>query len=89
MQLLETMVKNCGDYVHFQIAEKNILQEMIKIVKKKVGLCHILHRASCIMHIFLDFVILLAACCPQILLFTSVTLGLLSRLACKKFRRVC
>lgn len=37
-QLLETMVKNCGDYVHFQIAERNILQEMAKIVKKKVDL---------------------------------------------------
>ncbi|KAL4275355.1 hypothetical protein AHAS_Ahas20G0098900 [Arachis hypogaea] len=33
--LLETMVKNCGDQVHFQIAERNILDEMIKIVKKK------------------------------------------------------
>lgn len=38
LQLLETMVKNCGDYVHFQIAEKKILEEMIKIVKKKVSL---------------------------------------------------
>lgn len=36
LQLLETMVKNCGDHVHFQIAEKNILPEMVKIVKKKV-----------------------------------------------------
>lgn len=31
-------MKNCGDYVHFQIAERNILGEMIKIVKKKVSL---------------------------------------------------
>jgi hypothetical protein len=31
-------VKNCGDYVHFQIAEKKILEEMIKIIKKKVSL---------------------------------------------------
>ena len=31
-------MKNCGDYVHFQIAEKKILEEMIKIVKKKVSL---------------------------------------------------
>lgn len=38
LTLLETMVKNCGDYVHFQIAEKNILQEMIKIVKKKTDM---------------------------------------------------
>ncbi|KAJ7950079.1 target of Myb protein 1-like [Quillaja saponaria] len=35
LTLLETMVKNCGDYTHLQIAEKNILGEMIKIVKKK------------------------------------------------------
>jgi hypothetical protein len=36
LTLLETMVKNCGDYVHFQITERNILEEMIKIVRKKV-----------------------------------------------------
>ncbi|QHO46285.1 hypothetical protein S83_019416 [Arachis hypogaea] len=29
------MVKNCGDQVQFQIAERNILDEMIKIVRKK------------------------------------------------------
>lgn len=29
-------MKNCGDYVHFQIADRNILEEMIKIVRKKV-----------------------------------------------------
>ncbi|PON53562.1 Target of Myb protein [Parasponia andersonii] len=38
LTLLETMVKNCGDYVHFQIAERNILGEMIKIVKKKADM---------------------------------------------------
>ncbi|XP_059462571.1 TOM1-like protein 6 [Corylus avellana] len=38
LTLLETMVKNCGDYVHFQIAEKKILEEMIKIVKKKANM---------------------------------------------------
>ncbi|MBA0797382.1 hypothetical protein Gohar_008091 [Gossypium harknessii] len=32
------MVKNCGDYVHFQIAERNILGEMVKIVKKKADM---------------------------------------------------
>lgn len=31
-------MKNCGDYIHFQIAERNILGEMVKIVKKKVRL---------------------------------------------------
>uniref|UniRef100_A0A7N0V1J7 Uncharacterized protein n=1 Tax=Kalanchoe fedtschenkoi TaxID=63787 RepID=A0A7N0V1J7_KALFE len=35
LTLLETMVKNCGDYVHFQIVDRNILQEMVKIVRKK------------------------------------------------------
>lgn len=34
-------MKNCGDYVHFQIAEKKILEEMIKIVRKKVSLIHV------------------------------------------------
>lgn len=29
-------MKNCGDYLHHQVAEKNILGEMVKIVKKKV-----------------------------------------------------
>ncbi|XP_043724566.1 TOM1-like protein 6 [Telopea speciosissima] len=38
LTLLETMIKNCGDYVHFQIAERDILQEMIKIVKKKTDM---------------------------------------------------
>ncbi|XP_011095099.1 TOM1-like protein 2 isoform X1 [Sesamum indicum] len=38
LTLLETMVKNCGDYVHFQIAERSILQEMVKIVKKKTDM---------------------------------------------------
>lgn len=38
LTLLETMVKNCGDNVHVQIAERNILPEMIKIVKKKTDM---------------------------------------------------
>ncbi|KAK2361276.1 ENTH/VHS/GAT family protein [Trifolium repens] len=38
LTLLETMVKNCGDYVHFQITERNILEEMIKIVRKKADM---------------------------------------------------
>ncbi|KAG6437030.1 hypothetical protein SASPL_101937 [Salvia splendens] len=36
LTLLETIVKNCGDYVHFQIAEKNILPEMVKITDMHV-----------------------------------------------------
>ncbi|XP_074568816.1 LOW QUALITY PROTEIN: TOM1-like protein 6 [Curcuma longa] len=38
LTLLETMVKNCGEYVHFQVAERKILEEMIKIVKKKADM---------------------------------------------------
>ncbi|XP_043815280.1 TOM1-like protein 6 isoform X3 [Manihot esculenta] len=38
LTLLETMVKNCGDFVHYQIAEKNILGEMVKIVRKKTNM---------------------------------------------------
>ncbi|XP_011019039.1 PREDICTED: target of Myb protein 1-like [Populus euphratica] len=38
LTLLETLVKNCGDYVHFQIAEKNVLGEMVKIIKKKTDM---------------------------------------------------
>ncbi|KAI3759925.1 hypothetical protein L1987_50312 [Smallanthus sonchifolius] len=35
LTLLETIVKNCSELVHSQIAERKLLQEMIKIVKKK------------------------------------------------------
>ncbi|CAI9782340.1 unnamed protein product [Fraxinus pennsylvanica] len=38
LTLLEMIVKNCGDYVHLQIAERSILQEMVKIVKKKANM---------------------------------------------------
>ncbi|XP_076945655.1 TOM1-like protein 6 isoform X2 [Bidens hawaiensis] len=38
LTLLETVVKNCGENVHFQIAERNLLPEMIKIVKKKTDM---------------------------------------------------
>ncbi|XP_077210935.1 TOM1-like protein 9 [Tasmannia lanceolata] len=35
LTLLETLIKNCGDIVHMHVAEKDILHEMVKIVKKK------------------------------------------------------
>lgn len=28
-------MKNCGDYVHQQVQEREILTEMVKIIKKK------------------------------------------------------
>jgi len=39
LTLLETLIKNCGDFVHMQVAEKDILHEMVKIAKKKVCEC--------------------------------------------------
>ncbi|XP_031493784.1 TOM1-like protein 9 [Nymphaea colorata] len=35
LTLLETLIKNCGDIVHMHVAERDILHEMVKIVKKK------------------------------------------------------
>lgn len=35
LTLLETLIKNCGDVVHMHVAEKDILHEMVKMVKKK------------------------------------------------------
>ncbi|XP_042497130.1 TOM1-like protein 9 [Macadamia integrifolia] len=35
LTLLETVIKNCGDIVHMHVAERDILHEMVKIVKKK------------------------------------------------------
>jgi len=36
--LLETMIKNCGEIVHYQVVDRNILQEMVKIVRKKTDM---------------------------------------------------
>ncbi|ONM28249.1 Thioesterase family protein [Zea mays] len=35
LTLLETVIKNCGDILHMHVAERDILHEMVKIVKKK------------------------------------------------------
>jgi hypothetical protein len=38
LTVFETIMKNCGESVHQQVAEKDVLREMVKIVKKKVSL---------------------------------------------------
>lgn len=38
LTLLETLIKNCGDNVHQQVAERDVLHEMVKIVKKRPDL---------------------------------------------------
>ncbi|XP_022750183.1 TOM1-like protein 9 [Durio zibethinus] len=35
LTLLETIIKNCGDIVHMHVAERDVLHEMVKIVKKR------------------------------------------------------
>ncbi|KAI5084639.1 hypothetical protein GOP47_0000808 [Adiantum capillus-veneris] len=34
LTVLETLIKNCGDVVHHQVAAKHVLNEMVKIYKK-------------------------------------------------------
>ncbi|XP_076950131.1 TOM1-like protein 9 [Bidens hawaiensis] len=41
LTLLESIVKNCGDIVHLQVAERSLLSDMVKIVKKKKADFHV------------------------------------------------
>lgn len=34
LMLLETMIKNCGDFVHFQVVDREILQDMVKTARR-------------------------------------------------------
>lgn len=46
-QLLEIIVKNCGDIIHMLVAERGLPHEMVKIVKKKVVQFTIVATISC------------------------------------------
>ncbi|CAH2074655.1 unnamed protein product [Thlaspi arvense] len=35
LTLLEAMLKNCGEFLHSHIAEKHVLEDLVKIVRKK------------------------------------------------------
>ncbi|KAF8703759.1 hypothetical protein HU200_031849 [Digitaria exilis] len=35
LTLLETMMKNCGENVHFEVVDQHVLQEIVKIVQKR------------------------------------------------------
>ncbi|KAJ0235014.1 TOM1-like protein 7 [Hirschfeldia incana] len=37
LTLLEAMLKNCGEFVHSHIAEKHVLEDMVKIIVRKKG----------------------------------------------------
>ncbi len=59
VQVLETLVKNCGDNVHQQVQDRGVLQEMVKIVKKKVSpsnfgfsIWSVFAQGTCLMLVF-------------------------------------
>ncbi|PWA76061.1 ENTH/VHS-like protein [Artemisia annua] len=41
LTLLETIVKNCGDFVHMHVAERDLLHDMVRIVKRKQPDVHV------------------------------------------------
>nr|CAD1843376.1 unnamed protein product [Ananas comosus var. bracteatus] len=41
LTLLESLIKNCGDVVHVFVAEKDVLHQLVKIVKKKKSNYHV------------------------------------------------
>lgn len=61
------MLKNCGDFVHSHIAEKHLLEDMVKIVKKKVIWFMILLTSSTILYL-VYYIILINCVCERVIL---------------------
>ncbi|XP_076908544.1 TOM1-like protein 9 isoform X1 [Bidens hawaiensis] len=59
LTLLETIVKNCGDFVHMHVAEKDLLHDMVKIVKKKASITFLKFNSSSFLFMILIFILIL------------------------------
>lgn len=62
------MLKNCGDFVHSHIAEKHLLEDMVKIVKKKVIFIIMILLTSPTILYLVYYIILINCVCERVIL---------------------